>query len=154
MKSLFYITILFFSISMFAQKPNSGRMDSNFSPEQQAELQTKKMALALDLNEKQIKAIQKLELERAKARQVNREQREKNRLSQSKPTNEERFEMRSRQLDAQKKHQDSMKKILTEEQYTTWNEMNQNRNQNRRFNNKNNKRSNGNGLRQGNRGKR
>ena len=154
MKSFFYITVLFFSISMFAQKPNSGRMDTKLSPEQQAELQTKKIALTLDLNEKQIKAIQKLETERAKAREANRELRIGKRASGNVLSQEERFAKRSKQLDARKEHQDKMKKILTEEQYTTWKEMIQNRNNNRNSNMKNNKSRRGNGTQQGNRGPR
>ncbi len=139
---------------MFAQKPNSGRMDAKLSPEQQAELQTKKMALTLDLSEKQIKAVQKLETERAKAREANRELRIGKRGSGNVLSQEERFAKRSKQLDARKEHQDKMKKILTEEQYTTWKEMIQNRNNNRNSNMKNNKSRRGNGTQQGNRGPR
>jgi len=151
MRSLFYITILFFSISMLAQQPNPSRIDSKLSPEQQAELRTKKLALDLDLNEKQIASVQALELENAKTRQANRALRDERRLSGNRPNNEERFQMKTNQLDAQKEHQDRMKKILTKEQYDSWKEMCQKKNAQRKKSNRmKNKRGDGDGPHKGN----
>lgn len=151
MKSLFYITVLFFSISMLAQQPNPARSDSKLNPEQQAELRAKKLALDLDLNEKQMASVQALELEKAKTRQANRALRDERRLSGDRPTNEERFQMKTNQLDAQKEHQDRMKNILTNEQYDTWKEMRQKKNaQRNKSKGMKNKRGDGNSPRKGN----
>ena len=151
MKTLFYITILFFSISMLAQQPNSGRFDSSLNPEQQAELYTKKLALHLDLTGKQMASVQAIELERAKIRQANRALRDERRLKGNKPTNEERLEMKTKQLDAQKEHQDKMKNILTKEQYESWKELCQKRNaQRKKSNGIRNKRCDGYGPHKGN----
>lgn len=120
MKTVLYITILFFSISTFAQKPNAKKMKPKFNSEQQATLQTKKMVLALDLNQKQQEQFKTLALKRAKERETNRSLREARQKTGEKPSQEEMFAMNSKRLDAQIAHQKEMKKILSEEQYNRW----------------------------------
>lgn len=149
MKSIFLITVLFFSLSTFAQKPNAPRKAKPvFTPEQQAELQTKKLALTLELNEKQIKEVQAMELERAKARKANRELRVDRRRAGERPTDEELFAIKSERLDAQAEHQKKMKKILSDDQYATWKGM-CNKNEKNKNNNRMSKQSDSNGSQKG-----
>jgi ATP-dependent protease Clp ATPase subunit len=124
MKSIIYIAILLFNISVLAQKPmNNKRMNLDFTPEQHAELQSKRMTLALDLNQKQQREIQVLQLERAKENKANRELRKARRNSREKPSQNEIFTLRNKNLDAQMAHQEKMKKILSVEQYGKWKEL-------------------------------
>lgn len=134
MKSIIYITILLFSINMLAQRPNMRRADQKINPEQQAELQSKRLALALDLSQKQINEVKVLQLQRAKERNANRELRDSRRSSGVRPSQEELSVIRNKQLDAQIEHQNKMKKILSKEQYDTWKELKRNTRQNRSFN--------------------
>lgn len=127
MKSLVYIAIFLFSLTAFAQKPKTKPMKPRFNTEQQAELNSKRMVLALDLNEKQQKQVKALELAKAKEREAHRKQREARQKSGEKPSQDELFEMQSKRLDAQIAHQKEMKKILTEEQFVKWQEINKQR---------------------------
>lgn len=136
MKPYFLITVLFISISVFAQQQNRRGTAPDFTPEQQAEIQTKKLTLALELNENQIAKVQTLELEIAKERKATRELRQSKRQAGERPSDEELFEMKSVRLDRQTAHQNKMKNILTKEQYATWKDMCQSNNQNKRFNKK------------------
>lgn len=147
MKPYFLITILFLSISVFAQQPNRKAGYPEFTPEQQAELQTKKLALALDLDEKQIAKVQALEVEIAKERKANRELRQSKRTPGERPSDEELFEIKSKRLDRQTVHQKKMKNILTKEQYKNWKGMCQNNAQNKKLN----RRGDGKGPQKGNR---
>ncbi len=123
MKSLVYITILLFSISTLAQKPMNKKMNPDFTPEQHAELQSKQLTLALDLTEKQQKEVKALQLERAKENKVNRELRQTRRDKGERPSQDELYALRTKNLDAQVAHQESMKKILTDDQYEEWKEL-------------------------------
>lgn len=134
MKSIIYITILLFSINMLAQRPNMRRSNQNFNPEQYAETQSKKLALALDLDQKQIKEVKALQLQRAKERNANRELRDARRGKGERPSQEELFAIRDKQLDAQLEHQNKMKNILSKEQYISWKELQKNRRQERPLN--------------------
>ena len=123
MKSIVYISILLFSISTLAQKPRAERMKQNFTSEQQTELQSKRMVLALDLNEKQLEQIKTLELKKAKNREANRMQRETQQKAGEKPSSDERFAFQTKRLDDQIAYQKEMQKILSEEQYKKWEEL-------------------------------
>lgn len=147
MKPYFLITILFLSISVFAQQPNRRAGKSEFTPEQQAELKTKKLALSLDLNEKQITKVQALELEIAQERVANRELRRSQRVAGERPSEEELFDLKSKRLDRQTAHQNKMKSILTKDQYANWKDMYSNNAQNKKLN----KRRNEKGPQKGNR---
>ncbi len=123
MKSFIYITILLFSISVFAQRPMSKKMKPNLSTEQQAELQSKRIALALDLDSKQLAEVKALQLERAQERLENRKLRDTRRGTAERPSQKELFKINNERLDAQIRHQEKMKKILTKEQYEMWKEI-------------------------------
>ncbi|NJB72866.1 hypothetical protein GGR42_003364 [Saonia flava] len=98
-------------------------MDMN--PEQVATLQTKRMILTLELTKEQQEKVHSLNLENAqllkgkmaewKAKKENGEIK--------KPTLEERFAMQNERLDRQIAHQEKMKQILDEDQYSKWKQM-------------------------------
>ena len=112
--------ILVFSFTSNAQQ-NKKRTakKADFSPEQIATLQTKKMDLHLDLSNSQEKAVFKLiesqAVERRKAREEFKSKREKG----DKPTSNERFEHQNTRLDKQIEHKAAIKKILSDEQFAS-----------------------------------
>jgi hypothetical protein len=124
MKNALIICSLLIGFSIFAQRPqgNNDRpprphMDRpDYSPEQIAELQTKKLTLLLDLTESQQTKIKSLELEMAKERELKLSQRE----AGKKPSDEERFNNHSEMLDKQISHKKSMNAILTKDQFEKW----------------------------------
>ena len=94
------------------------RENANHNPEQIAAVQSKKLTLALDLTDKQQKAVYDLVLQESKARK-------------DKPTREDIKEMSKEQktalqtarLDYMIAHKRNMKSILTTEQYVKWEDM-------------------------------
>lgn len=128
MKKLILIALAFVSVQAFAQ-PNEGqnkkkRMHKmhNLTPEQSATLQTKRLTLHLDLNDKQQAEIKEILLANAEARKAKMEEmkakKEKGELQ--KPTEEQRYEMANAKLDHQIAMKAKMKNILNEEQYAKW----------------------------------
>ncbi len=97
----------------------------DFTPEQIATLQTKKMTLALDLTEAQQSQIQTLNLENAKARKAKMDELKamKEDGERKKSTQEERFTMQNERLDRQIAQKAKFKKILSPEQYDKWQKM-------------------------------
>ena len=122
MKYLFTVLLTAMSLFSFAQKSSMHSM-KDFTPEQIAELQTKKMTLALDLNATQQKKVYDLNKKMAaegKAKMMKM----RNLKQQGTPlTAEQRFEMQKNMLDMQIKRQNEMKAILTKEQYAQWKAM-------------------------------
>ena len=126
MKKLFLVALALFTLQSFAQEP-SKEMErtskkerrqnmKDLSPEEQATLSTKKMTLALDLNEKQQKQVQQIlqaQLEKRPARPSKGD----------KLTKEQRLEMMNARLDAQIEIKKQMKSILTKEQYEKFDKM-------------------------------
>jgi protein CpxP len=96
---------------------------SNLTPEQAAELSTKKLTLALDLSETQQKEVMSLQLDRAKKHQEMR----KLKAGKKEMTNEERFKIKTARMDAQIALKAKMKDILTEDQYKKWEKMSRTR---------------------------
>lgn len=91
----------------------------DFTPQQIATLKTKQMTLALDLSESQQKKIQDFNFEEATFRKTKMENRKENKEDgeREKPTKEERFEMMNNRLDHQIAQKQTLKKILTEDQF-------------------------------------
>lgn len=126
MKNALIICSLLICFTAFAQRPEGNndrpprpKMERpDYTPEQIAELQTKKLTLMLDLNESQQSKIKTLELEAAKARELKWSEKEPG----EKPSDEERFNMRSEMLDNKIAHKNSMKSILTKSQFEKWEE--------------------------------
>ena len=93
-----------------------------WTPEQMATLQTKRMTLALDLSKDQQIEIEKFNLENAKRRAAKMEEykakKESGEVKQL--SSEERFTMANARLDQQIASQKQLKKILSDEQFEKW----------------------------------
>lgn len=109
------------------RKENRSQLRENLIPEQRAELHAKKMTLDLNLNETQQAQVNQLLLDMEK----NKPERPENRKEM---TDAQKFEAKNTMLDRRIAMKKEMKKILTEEQFTKWE--NRNQHQERRFKNK------------------
>ncbi|MBN4047368.1 hypothetical protein JYU05_02395 [bacterium AH-315-P13] len=91
----------------------------DFTPEQIAKLQTKKMALKLDLTEAQQRDIEKVYLANAKKRKAKRKERKLKRENNNgeKLSKDERFNFMNGRLDKQISNKKEMKRILSKEQF-------------------------------------
>ncbi len=109
------------------------RMESKttYSPEEMAQLQTKKMTLQLDLNDKQQKEVSAIFLEQAKLRQSKREAFSQSKMQGEKKnwSKEDRLKMTNARLDHQIEMKKSMKNILSTEQFEKWDKTNEKRNE-------------------------
>jgi len=123
MKKLVGLTALIFLVSLSINAQNfkrGNRNNSQFTPEQSATLQAKKMALNLDLTEKQQKAVYKLMKKNAEERTTLRDERQANRQNGKTLSQDERFELANTRADKQIAHKAEMKKILTPVQFDKW----------------------------------
>lgn len=149
MKKLILVAVVFLTVVTFAQQRGSGKMgknapmnqSENFTPEQQTELQVKRMTLHLDLTTKQQEEIEKIVLENAKKQAVKRAEMQAKRADGKTPNAEERFQMQNQRLDNQIAMKAELKKILSKEQMEKW--------EARQIENRA-KRNNRSGMRQGN----
>ncbi|MBN4070239.1 hypothetical protein JYT76_00995 [Olleya sp. AH-315-F22] len=91
----------------------------DFTPEQIAKLQTKKMSLKLDLTEAQQRNIEKIYLANAKERLAKRKERklEREKNNGKKQSKDERFNFMNGRLDKQISNKKEMKRILSKEQF-------------------------------------
>lgn len=96
------------------QKMKQEKQD--LTPQQRAELNTKRLALHFDLTETQQKEIQKLHLEMAN------EHAEKRAEFQNNSEEAGYYQKTNARLEKRKDYQDKMKTILTESQYNKWRE--------------------------------
>ena len=109
------------SQSAFKHKHNM----ANLEPEEIANLKTKKMTLALDLNEAQQQKVYDINVEHANARKAHMQKRkaEKADGNVTKPTKEEHLAMMNKVLDDRIATKAKMKAILNKEQYIKWEKM-------------------------------
>ena len=118
MKKLVVIVLALVTFQVSAQGPRQGKdRRADFTPEELAQLQTKKMTLALDLTEAQQREVNAINLENAKARKAKMERFKNRKENAEKPSKEEILKMKNEQLDAQIATKKKMKAILNAEQY-------------------------------------
>lgn len=118
----------------FKKQRMTSKMD--YSPEEMAQLQSKKLTLKLDLDAKQQKDVSDLFLEQAKIRQSKKEAflQSKAKEEKKKFSKEERLKMANERLDQQIDMKKKMKTILSTEQYEKWGKMDKKRNfKNKRY---------------------
>lgn len=131
MKKTLLIALAFFALTTQVEaqkqrkenrKENAQRMDrfKDFTPEEIAQLRTKKMTLDLDLSEKQQSEVNQLFLTEAKDRKQMIEGREETEKSLSK---EERFNRQNERLDKLIAYKNEMKRILDKNQFEKWEKM-------------------------------
>ncbi|MFD0760822.1 hypothetical protein ACFQZW_01875 [Lutibacter aestuarii] len=121
-KIIGFLTLtLLFSVHINAQGYNQrAQQRTNYSAEQKAELQVKRMALNLDLNESQQKAILELKLKQAKELEQKRAEFRAQKQNGTKISSDERFRNKQDRLDRQIATKAEMKKILNKEQFSKW----------------------------------
>ena len=122
MKKVLLATLLLSGVMGIAQERMHRQAMEDLSAEQIATLHTKKMTLALDLNEEQQAQVQTIHLENARLKKVRMEERKAKRENEEadKPTPEERYAMQTERLDHMIAQKAKMKDILSEEQYARW----------------------------------
>lgn len=124
MKKTLMAILVMATISVTAQDHNMKGKRGNMkdlSPEQAATLQTKKMTLALDLNESQQSKIKTILTEDATARKAKMEERKANKEDGKKVlTADEKYAMQNERLDHQIARKEQMKSILNTDQYEKW----------------------------------
>lgn len=125
MKKLILVVTLVVSTLTFAQERS--RKGEKLTPEQQTELQVKRMTLELNLDVKQQQELKVILLEQAQKREVKITEMKAKREKGEKLSADERFEMKNNMLDNQIEHKAQMKKILKEEQFKKWEEKQENR---------------------------
>ena len=119
MKKILIILLLAFSVSIYAQNgKNYKSLAKDFTPEQQAILKTKKMALELDLNDTQQNQMLELNKKWAVERDKNRESFKGQNAEEM--TSTDKFNRMNKMLDTQLANQKKVKKILNDDQYETW----------------------------------
>lgn len=116
MKNLILVIALTLSSLTFAQN----RKGSEMTPEQQAEIQTKRLTLDLDLNSNQQKEVKAIILEQAKKREALKVEMKAKREKGEKLSADERYEKQSDRLDDQIEFKAKLKKVLTADQMKKW----------------------------------
>ncbi len=125
MKNVLIICIALLGFNAIAQKKDVSKKEArtemrkesqSLTPEQHAELKSKKMTLPLDLSEKQQNEVKQLFLKETKERRALKKD-DKNRKDLS---DTERFERRTQMMDKLIAHKREMKTILSEAQYSKW----------------------------------
>lgn len=138
MKSLVVIAIAFSTLSVNAQERRQERKGNDhkkeimkdLTPEEVANLKTKKLRLKLDLTDIQQKKVESILLEQAVERQ-NKRKAHQNKKEKDKPSKEEFLKMQNARLDSKIEMKQKMKDILTEEQYAKFEKMKSRRHQRR-----------------------
>ncbi|MDT8414502.1 MAG: hypothetical protein RQ735_03905 [Flavobacteriaceae bacterium] len=103
---------------------------TQLTAEQRATLETKRLALKLELTPAQQNQLQKVLVLRIEQQKAQREAMKKKReATDTKPvlTADERFAMQNKNLDARLAFQNDIKEILTDAQFAQWKEMQENR---------------------------
>lgn len=118
MKKLILVAFILLCNISIAQSRKSIEM----TPEQVAELQTKKMTLDLDLNSNQQKEVKALLLEEAKKREAIKKEMNARTEEERKLTSDEKYKKQLEKLDNQIELKAKMKKILSPEQMSKWEE--------------------------------
>lgn len=127
MKKILMAILVMATISVTAQDHNmKGKRGDlkDLSPEQVATLQTKKMTLALDLNESQQAKIKTILTEDATARKAKMEERKASKEDGKKVlTAEEKYARQNERLDHQIARKEEMRSILSADQFEKWEKM-------------------------------
>jgi periplasmic protein CpxP/Spy len=136
MKTWILALALLMGTTMSAQKHGGRHSNMNgerterhkpLTPGQRAELKAKKLTLELDLTDKQQAELKKVFTAQATERQQVVEQHKANREAGKKLTDEERFALKTKKLDAQIATKRELKKILSEEQFAKFEKMKKHR---------------------------
>ena len=112
--------VALFTISTFAQKQQRKQQRPDFTVDQMAELQTKKMTLHLDLTEDQVQQILEINKQHAVERKQKTEEHKALKQSEKELSSDEIFTKKNDRLDKMIAHKAEMKKVLNDEQFEKW----------------------------------
>jgi protein CpxP len=128
MKNLLSIVVLVFAFTFTAQaQKKRGNMGSKLTIEQQTTLAVKKMTLVLDLSDKQQEQIKPIIMSKIKNKNDFTEKRKAAKVNKQKPTSDEIFAIKIKQLDNQIMMKNSIKNILNEKQFDKFEKMHKSR---------------------------
>jgi periplasmic protein CpxP/Spy len=116
MKKLLLIVLLAIGLQVFAQKAN-GREREQYSPEQKAIINSKKMRNSLDLSEQQTNEVKALLLSKIQKNKELRDKIKAKKANGEKFSKDERFAMHNARLDEKATTIAEFKKILSPEQF-------------------------------------
>lgn len=119
-KLVSFALMALFAMGLYAQENQQKRKRHTFTAEQIAELQTKKMALDLELSDAQQKQVYEINKRNAAERKQKMEELKALKTEKGELSNDQVFELKKARLDKQLTHQTEMKKILNEQQFDTW----------------------------------
>lgn len=132
MKKLIIIALALVTLNGFAQqkghkkegRENRAELRKEMSPNDIADLKSKKLTLKLDLTDAQQKEVHKLILAQAKTKEnLRKEHKAKVGDKKEKPSKDDMVERQNHQLDEQIQMKRKMKAILTAEQYAKFEKM-------------------------------
>jgi hypothetical protein len=131
------IAVVLISLSFLAnaqEKKERADKLQDYTPEEMAQIQTKQMTLDLDLTDAQQKQILKINLQNAQDRKALYESKKSNSnsLERTKPSKDERLNMKNEQLDRQIEMKKKMKDILDDNQYEKWEVISKERRENQK----------------------
>lgn len=118
MKKIIAMALLVIGFTSFAQEKNRG--ENRLSPEQQTELQIKKMTLDLDLNASQQNQLKPILLDHNKQKEERFKKVQTSRKNNARLSQDERFKIKDEMLDSQIALKSKMKNILSAEQFAKW----------------------------------
>lgn len=128
MKKLWIVAFVFIGLQVTAQESETSRKNRpDFTAEEMANLELKKLTLALDLTNAQQNKIAPLLLESAKDRKEKRAQFEANKEKNERPNKETHLKMLNERLDKQIAMKRKMRDILTDAQYERFEKIHQRR---------------------------
>lgn len=138
MKNIVYALAILFTLNIAAQEgtdqtdrherkemrqKRGQKFMKDLTPQQMAELKTKKLTLALDLSENQQQRVLTLNTAVAKERKQKMAARKAKMEKKEKLTSDEKYAMLNERLDAKIAYKNKMKQILSEDQYKRWEKM-------------------------------
>ncbi|WP_405608942.1 hypothetical protein [Polaribacter sp. Asnod1-A03] len=125
MKKIASILVLVIAVTFTTQaQKKRGQKGPKFTTEQQSTLAVKKMALTLDLSEKQQNQIKPILMTQMEERKAEMEKRKANKDEpRQRPTADQMFAMQNKRLDNQIMMKNKMKDILNEEQFEKFEKM-------------------------------
>ena len=128
MRKIASILVLVFAFTLTTQgQKNRKDKKPELSIEQHADLAVKKMTLALDLSEKQQNQIKPLLNAQAAEKKAAMQKRKEYKDNKKKPTSDEVFAMRTKQLDSKIAFKNRIKNILNKEQFEKFEKMSKKR---------------------------
>jgi len=114
------VLVALFTISIFAQEPHRKEKHHDFTADQIAEIQTKKMTLHLDLTADQQEQILEINKQHAVEHKQKMEERKALKQQEKELSSDEIFAKKSADLDKMIAHKAAMKEILSDAQFEKW----------------------------------